>query len=101
MPRIRLLLSSPQLTVLTHRIFYLLLLLSNILLPAGQHRIWGGLGRWWVFPLTAAVTYISIQLYLNGHGSYWRLAAVPYALLYVHDALAVTEVSANSPSAEK
>lgn len=101
MPRIKSLLSSPQLTVITHRIFYVLLLLSNILIPAGQHRMWGGLSRWWIFPLTAAVTYISIQLYLNGYGSCWRLAGVPYALLYVHDALAVTDVSANSPSAEK
>lgn len=101
MPRIRSLLSSPQLTTLTNRIFYLLLLLSNILLPAGQHRVWGGLRRWWIFPLTAAATYISMQLYLNGHGSYWKLAGVPYALLYVHDAFAVTAVSANSPSVEK
>lgn len=101
MPRVRLLLSSPQLTTLTNRMFYLLLLLSNILLPAGQHRIWGRLRRWWIFPLTAAAAYISMQLYLNGHGSYWRLAGVPYALLYVHDALAVTEVSANRSSVEK
>lgn len=101
MPRIRSLLSSPQLTTFTSRAFYLLLLLSNILLPAGQHRVWGGLRRWWVFPLTAAATYTSTQLYLNGHGSYWRLAGVLYTLLYVHDALAVTEVLANSPSVEK
>lgn len=51
--------------------------------------------------MTAAAAYISMQLYLNGHGSYWKLAGVAYALLYVHDALAVTAVSANSPSVEK
>ena len=101
MSRLNSFLNSPRLTTLTNRVFYLLLLLSNILLPTGQHRIWGGLRRWWIFPLTAAATYISMQLYLNGHGSYWRLAGVPYALLYVHDALAVTEVSANSSSVEK
>jgi hypothetical protein len=80
-------LSSPGFTRLTHRVFYLLLLLTNLGAPLGQHRIWGGLPGWWVFPTTAVLALLAVLQYLSGECHFYALAGIPYALLYVHDAL--------------
>ncbi len=82
------LLSSPGFTRLTHRAFYLLLLLTNLGAPLGQHRIWGGLPGWWVFPTTAVLALLAVQQYLSGGSQFYALAGIPYALLYVFDASA-------------
>ncbi|MBI8389535.1 hypothetical protein JEY75_21910 [Pseudomonas aeruginosa] len=79
-------LSSPGFTRFTHRVFYLLLLLTNLGLPLGQHRIWSGLPSWWVFPTIAVLTLYAVQQYLSGGSQFYALAGIPYALLYVHDA---------------
>ncbi len=80
-------LASAGFSRLTHRAFYLLLLLTNLALPLGQHRTWGGLPGWWVFPATAVLTLLAVQQYLSGESHFYALAGIPYALLYVHDAL--------------
>lgn len=82
-------LGSPSFSRLTHRIFYLLLLLTNLAVPLGQHRAWGGLPGWWLFPSTAALALCAVQQYLSGGGQFYALAGIPYALLYVFDASAV------------
>ncbi|VXC95302.1 membrane hypothetical protein [Pseudomonas sp. 8Z] len=78
---------SPAFTRFTHRAFYLLLLLTNLGAPLGQHRVWGGLPGWWVFPTAAVLALFVVQQYLSGGSQFYALAGIPYALLYVHDAL--------------
>lgn len=80
-------LGSPSFSRLTHRIFFLLLLLTNLAVPLGQHRAWGGLPGWWLFPTTAALALCAGQQYLSGASHFYALAGIPYALLYVYDAL--------------
>jgi hypothetical protein len=80
-------LASAGFSRLTHRAFYLILLLTNLALPLGQHRIWGGLPGWWIFPITAALALFAVQQYVFGGSQLYALAGIPYALLYVHDAL--------------
>lgn len=81
-------LGSPGFSRLTHRIFYLLLLLTNLAVPLGQHRTWGGFPGWWLFPSTAVLALCAVQQYLSGGGQFYALAGIPYALLYVFDASA-------------
>ena len=81
-------LGSPRVSRLTHRVFYLLLLLTNLAVPLGQHRVWGGLPGWWLFPTTAVLALFAVQQYLSGGGQFYALAGIPYALLYVFDASA-------------
>lgn len=81
-------LASAGLSRLTHRAFYLLLLLTNLALPMGQHRIWGGLPGWWIFPIAAALAACAVQQYLSGGSRLFALCGIPYALLYAFDAIA-------------
>lgn len=85
-------LASAGFSRLTHRAFYLLLLLSNLALPLGQHRIWGGLPGWWVFPATAALALFAVFQYLSGGSHFYKLLGISYALIYVHDAICVALV---------
>lgn len=81
-------LASAGFSRLTHRAFYLLLLLTNLALPLGQHRVWGGLPGWWIFPITAALAFSAVHLYLSGGSDLFALCGIPYALLYTFDAIA-------------
>lgn len=80
-------LASAGFSRLTHRAFYLLLLLTNLALPLGQHRVWGGLPGWWVFPATAVLALLAVQQYLFSGNQFYALAGILYALLYAFDAL--------------
>lgn len=79
-------LGSPVFTRFTHRAFYLLLLLTNLGAPLGQHRVWGGLPGWWVFPQQPYWPFGRAAVFVRRESLY-ALAGIPYALLYVHDAL--------------
>ena len=40
-----------------------------------------------MFPITALLALLAVQQYLSGESHLYALAGIPYALLYVHDAL--------------
>lgn len=83
--------ASPGFTRFTHRVFYLLLLLTNLALPLGQHRIWGGVVGWWVFPVFAAIAFYSLLQYLSGLYA-WKFVGLIYVFLYIGDMLLVCKV---------
>ncbi|MHA6892088.1 hypothetical protein [Ralstonia pseudosolanacearum] len=82
-------LNSRPFNTLTFRLGAALLLLSNMLIPLGQHRRWMKVEGWWLFPVTAAFAMLGAWLYLVHHLYSWRIAALPYGLLYVCDAMLV------------
>lgn len=74
---------------LTHRAGAYLLLLSNILLPLGLHRLWMGINGWWLFPGAFILSAVGTFQYLGTHVSVWRLLCIPYVLLLVFDACVI------------
>lgn len=73
--------------------FYLggcILLLSCVLLPFGQHRLWIRASGWWWFPLTATVSYVGSMLsfQLGGHTENPLLVvfSLPFVAMFFVDA---------------
>lgn len=71
--------------IITFKVGALLLLVSNIFLPLGQHRLWMGIRGWWLFPLTFILTAFGLLKFMQTHTSVWALTAFPYSILYVLD----------------
>jgi hypothetical protein len=69
----------------THRAGAYLLLVSNILLPAGLHRPWMGIGGWWLFPTAFALAGFGTLNYMSSHVTAWQMLSLPYVALFIFD----------------
>jgi hypothetical protein len=79
----------------THRAGAYLLLLSNLVLPLGLHRLWMRLPGCWWFPLTFVLGAVGAWNHLgSNHAAAWKVLALPFPLLLAMDfwALATTPV---------
>lgn len=70
---------------LTYRVGAYLLLLSNLALPLGLHRLWMSIPSWWLFPALFCVAGIGTLQYVHTHNQTWCVLVWPYALLFVFD----------------
>ncbi len=88
------LLSSDRFTAVSRRMFALLLLLANLVAPIGWHRVWLRWSGWWIWPAAFSLAAVGLlgHLFLD-FPACARFLSVPFALLFVGDALRiVTEI---------
>jgi hypothetical protein len=73
--------------LITFRLGAFLLWLTCIFVPLGQHRLWLRARGWWIYPLTASLAFLSVQLAgTEIHAHLWaRLLCLPFGFVYAFD----------------
>jgi len=71
----------------THKAFGYVLLFSVLVLPFGQHRAWMKQPGWWAYPVLFALALLGLVLRVTDHSTAWRILALPFAGLFIIDAL--------------
>lgn len=71
----------------THKAGGYMLLLSVMILPFGQHRVWMRQPGWWIYPVLFSLVLLGLWRYASGDGAAWRLLCLPYVGLFILDAL--------------
>jgi hypothetical protein len=77
---------SPLFERITIRIGSYLLLLSNIALPIGAHRLWMRLPGWYWFPVTFCLAALGATRYLATHSVAWAMLTWPWTAMFALDA---------------
>lgn len=83
---------------ITYRLGAGMLLISNLILPFGQHRFFMRLGGWWLFPTMFVIACVGAWGYVDSHIAVWKLLTLPYVFLFVIDAWLI---AASSPGDAK
>jgi hypothetical protein len=86
--------TSPIFERITFKLGAYLLLLSNIFLPFGLHRMWMKIGGWWLFPVTFGLSCIGVFRFFMTGVAEWKILSMPIALLFIFDALLLSIVPA-------
>jgi hypothetical protein len=86
-------LSGQLFNVITYRLGAGLLLISNLALPFGQHRLFMKVGGWWLFPAMFITACVGAWGYVDSHVTAWKLLTLPYVFLFVTDAWLVATSS--------
>lgn len=79
--------NSPTFNLITYRLGAYLLLLTNLILPLGQHRLWSKIEGWWLFPVGFCLAAFGSWRYLCSGIEIWKMFSLPFALLFIFDSL--------------